>query len=66
MKNKIFIFSEGLENFNEMFRKNVTYDDIKSCKKSSTSASLFKRYFWKNHRGEVNFHGNKQKTFLFK
>ena len=30
---KIFIFSERLRNFNEIFRNDVTYDNIKSHKK---------------------------------
>ena len=34
-------------NFNEISRKEVTYDNIKSHKKPS----LKKIHFWKNHRG---------------
>ena len=30
---KIFVSSERLENFNGIFRKNVTYDNVKNCKK---------------------------------
>ena len=31
---KIFVSSERLRNFNEIFRKDVTYDNIKSHKKA--------------------------------
>ena len=32
-KSSCFISSERWRNFNEIFRKDVTYDNIKSCKK---------------------------------
>ena len=40
---KFFISSEQLENFNEIFRKDVTYDNIKSHKKAGFHP-LFRRY----------------------
>ena len=40
-----------LRNFHDILRKDVTYDNIKSHKKSRDSPSLWKMYFWKNHRG---------------
>ena len=47
MKGKIFISSERLEddlsNFNEIFRKNVTYNNIKIHKKPKVSPSVYKK-----------------------
>ena len=40
------IEEENLQNFNEVFRKDVTYDRIKNKKKKSrTSSFLSERYF---------------------
>ena len=39
-----------MRNFNEIFRKNVSYDNIKSQKKNRVSPSLQKIHFLKNHR----------------
>ena len=53
-------------NFDEIFRKYVTYDNIKSCKKEGLQP-LSLKYIFEETTGEgVNFHGNKQKTFLLK
>ena len=42
-----------MRNFNEVFRKDGTYDNIKSHKKSQgSSPSLQKIYFWKNRRAK--------------
>ena len=44
----IFWTTSGM-NFNEIFRKDVAYDNIKSHKKSGPhSVSLYKTCFWKN------------------
>ena len=40
-----------MRHFNEIFRKNVTYDNIWSHKKPGFQP-LFRRYFLKNRRGE--------------
>ena len=38
----MFIYSEDLKNFNEIFRKDVAYDNIKShTKKQGVTLSLF-------------------------
>ena len=42
-----------LKNFNEIFRKNLTYDNIKSHTKNSVSLSLWKIHFWENHKDRV-------------
>ena len=44
-------FLNDLTNFSEIFRKDVTYDNIKSCKKNRVSPSLQDIHFSKNHRG---------------
>ena len=55
-----------LRNFNEIFRKDVTYDNIKSLQKTrfrTLSLSLWKVYFWRNQkRGEGQF--NHSPAFL--
>ena len=44
-----------LRNLNEIFRKDVTYDNIKSHKKAGLHPlSDYKIHFWKNYRGELN------------
>ena len=45
-----FHLLNDLRNFNEFFRKNVIYDNIKSHKKNRASPSLQKIQLWKNHR----------------
>ena len=40
----------NLEEENQMFRRDATYDDIKSYIKSNASPSLHKIPFWKNHK----------------
>ena len=44
----------NLRNFNEIFRKDVTYDNVKSHKKPGFHP-LFKKDFLKNCRGWVKF-----------
>ena len=48
---EIFISLNNLRNFNEIFRREMTYDNINSHKKPTVSPSLWKIHFWKNHRG---------------
>ena len=48
---EIFISLNNLRNFNEIFRKKMTYDNINSHKKTTVSPSLWEIHFWKNHRG---------------
>ena len=43
-----------LRNFSDIFRKNVSYDNIKSQIKIIASSSLQKIHLWKNHWGESN------------
>ena len=40
-----------LKNFNKIFRKNVTYDNIESHKKTEFH-SLFRRYIFRTNTGE--------------
>ena len=47
---EIFISLNNLRNFNEIFRKEKTYDNINSHKKPTVSPCLWKTNFWKNHR----------------
>ena len=47
---EIFISLNNLRNFNEIFRKEKTYDNINSHKNPTVSPSLWKTNFWKNHR----------------
>ena len=54
MTEKLFIHFEQLENFNEIFRKDVTYDNIKSHKNQDFT-SLQKIYFLKyTGRGQIH------------
>ena len=39
-------------NLNEIFRKDVTYDNIKSHTKTGLQSFSEKTHFWKNHSGE--------------
>ena len=39
-------------NLNEIFRKDVTYDNIKSHIKTGLQSFSEKTHFWKNHSGE--------------
>ena len=42
----MFIYSEDLKNFNEIFRKDVAYDNIKShTKKQGVTLSLSNTFF---------------------
>ena len=43
-----------LRNFNEIFRKDVTYDNIKGHKKTGFYPS-FRRYFFRKTTGRVPF-----------
>ena len=43
-----------LRNFNETFRKDVTYDNIKSCKKTGLPI-LFVRYFFEKPHAGIKF-----------
>ena len=47
-KKKLFISFANLMNFNEIFRKNLTYDNVKSLKKIAVLSSLWKTQFLKN------------------
>ena len=42
-------------NFNEIFRKNVIFDDIKIRKKSGLHPLSRQQIFGKNHKGDVKF-----------
>ena len=54
MTEKLFIHFEQLENFNEIFRKDVTYDNIKSHKNQDFT-SLQKIHFLKyTGRGQIH------------
>ena len=49
---KSFVFGERLEKFDEIFRKDVAYDFIKSSKKEGPhplALSTDDIVFWKNH-----------------
>ena len=50
MTEKFFITSERLEEFNEIFRKDVTYGNIKSHKKPGFHP-LFRRYIFRKSTG---------------
>ena len=51
---EVLIFSERLEKFNKLFRKNVTNDNIKSHKEPEFHP-LFRRYnFGKTKRGQTD------------
>ena len=52
MSKKVFISSERLWNFNETFRKDVAYDNIKSHKKPGIHY-LFSRYIFEKTTGGV-------------
>ena len=48
-------FPNDLRKFNEIFRKAVPYDNIKSHKKTRAAPSLSKIHFWKNHKdGQID------------
>ena len=49
MRNSSYLLND-LRNFNEVFRKDVTYDNIKSYKKTGFH-SLFKRYDFRKTTG---------------
>ena len=46
-------FLKDLRNFNEIFRKDLTYDNIKSHKKLAFNP-LFRRYIFRKTTGELN------------
>ena len=54
LKKKLFTFLNNTSNFNEIFRKDVTYDNVKSHKKTSASPSLWKMHFSKTTNGGSN------------
>ena len=55
MAEKVFIsYLNDLMNFNEIFRKDVTYANIKSHKKPEFHTPFKGYIFEKNHRGGVN------------
>ena len=51
MTEKFFITSERLEDFKELFKKDVTYDNIESHKKPGFH-HLFRRYIFRKTTGE--------------
>ena len=52
LKRKSSYLINELKNFNEIFWKNMAYDNIRSCNitKSRTSATFFKENFYENYR----------------
>ena len=45
MTEKIFISSKNLRNFNDIFRKDVTYDNIKKIKTKKTGPHPFSKKY---------------------
>ena len=53
---KVFIFLNDTRNSNEVFKKDVTYDNIKSHKKS-WFYPLFRRYIFRKAKGKIRGRG---------